>query len=284
MASHLEFKDTKDLKFSHTPQGVMAKYKNNLYILGLTSISHQNINFSDEEFLGLGESVLKFECAVRNLPVHKIDKLSPVSSEVMKNDYSSFSKYVSNNTFEKYIRKGIWQLGTIEQYRSIEDHKKRDEFEGFSFLNFNINNHVVSQVCSTGFNYLIFCGTKSGNSLDHKKQFGEKELIFPNVRSFAEGVKKSIGAKRYFVQEVEYNSLKLYIRKGVINNPSIDINNILTPEYFEILKKYFVYPNLFVKPEFFSPETEVRLVFEMEKDYKKPLRFENKLLLDYIRF
>lgn len=90
MASHLEFKDTKDLKFSHTPQGVLAKYKNNLYILGMMSISHQNISFSDEEFLGLGESVLKFECAVRNFPVHKIDNLSPVSSEAMKNDFSSF--------------------------------------------------------------------------------------------------------------------------------------------------------------------------------------------------
>lgn len=146
MTSDLEFKDTKDLKFSHTPNGVMAKYKNNLYILGMTSISHQNIIFSDEEFLGLGESVLKFECAVRNFPVHKIDKLSPVSSEAIINDYSSFSKYVSNNTFEKYIRKGVWQLGTIDQYRSIEDQRKRDEFEGFSFLNFNINKHIVSQV------------------------------------------------------------------------------------------------------------------------------------------
>jgi hypothetical protein len=63
----------------------------------------------------------------------------------------------------------------------------------------------------------------------------------------------------------------------------VDIENILTPKFFEIIKKHLVYPSLFVKPEYFEIENEVRLIFEMNKDYKKPLRFENKQLLDYIK-
>ena len=73
---------------------------------------------------------------------------------------------------------------------------------------------------------MIFCATKSGSSNVHKKQFGEKELYFPNVYSFAESVRKIVNAKRYFIQNVEYNTLKLYINKNKIYNPKIDIKNI----------------------------------------------------------
>lgn len=56
----------------------------------------------------------------------------------------------------------------------------------------------------------------------------------------------------------------------------------LTPDYFDILYDNMFYPALFVKPEPFSSENEVRIVFEMPKDYMKPLSFENKGLLDFM--
>jgi len=282
-SSDLQFNELKNLKFSHTPEGVIIEYNNNRFILGYLSISKENVDFTKNQYLSMAEATLKFHCSVRNYPIHKIKNIKPVSIMPRENNYSHFSKYVEEGVFNTFIKKGIWQLGTIEQYRTIENKKQRDEFEGHSFLNLNINNHIVSSIFSTGFNYLILCGTNKTQSKEHKSQFGQKELHFNNVKSFSESVKKSIGAKKYHIQNVEYNTLKLYINNDLIEDPDVDIENILTPKFFEIIKKHLVYPSLFVKPEYFEIENEVRLIFEMNKDYKKPLRFENKQLLDYIK-
>ncbi|WP_424492719.1 hypothetical protein [Salinimicrobium sp. GXAS 041] len=280
--SNLEFIDTKELKFSHTKEGVVAKYQNKKIIISNLTISKKD-NFTDDKLLALAKGTFQLQCAVRGWPVHKVEKSYPVSPK-QANDYTPFSKYVSDEIFEKYIKKGIWQLGTIEQYKTIENKKQRDEFEGISYLNLDINEHLVSVLCTSGYNYLIFCGTNSSGSTNHQTQFGGKELFFPNVRSFAEAVKKSINAKRYFIQKIEYNTFKFYVNKNSIIDSQIDLNNVLTPRFFEVLKDHLVYPSLFVKPEFFTPENEVRIVFEMPKDYKKPLRFENRQLLDYIKY
>ncbi len=280
----LQFNDTAHLKFSHNSEGVIAKYKNKKFILGYLSILKERTDLTDEEYISYAQSVLNYHCSVRGVPFHKIGKLEPISSKPIINNYTPFYKYTSNAIFDQYIKKGIWQLGTIQQYRTIENIKQRDEFEGHSFLNLNINNHIVSTICSSGFNYLIFCGTRKANSDIHKQQFGEKEIYFPNIKSFAESVRKTINAKRYFIQNVEYNTLKLYINKTPIANPEIDINNILTPAYFDVINEHLIYPGLFVKPESFKDENEVRIVFEMPQDYYKPNRFENKDLLNYIKY
>lgn len=66
---------------------------------------------------------------------------------------------------------------------------------------------------------------------------------------------------------------------------NIDIeNNILTSQFFDILKEHSLFSSLFVKPESFSPENEIRIIFEMAKDYRKPHQFENKEILNYIKF
>lgn len=180
---------------------------------------------------------------------------------------------------------GNWQLGNVHQYRTIENIKQRDEFEGFSFLNLNINNHIISQVCNAGFNYLILCGTKSKNSSNLKEQFGEQELFFPDIKSFAEDVSMEINAIRYFIQKIEYNTLKSYFNPRVYLDPEINVtDNILTQKYFDILYENLIYPSLFVKPEAFKDENEVRIIFEMPKDYNKPYRFKNKSLLKHIEF
>lgn len=247
------------------------------------TISYEDIDFTDEQYLSIAESVLKFHCSVRNVPLHNIERPTQISKK-LTNDYSPFYKYVSNEIFDNYLSKGIFQLGTIEQYRTIENKKQRDEFEGYSFLNLNINNHIISSVCSSGFNYLVFCATRKGDSDTLKEQFGEKQLFFPDVKGFAESICKKIQAKRYFIQNIEYNTLKLYINKNKIRNSKIDVKQILTPEYFDIIKEHIVYPSLFVKPESFKPENEVRIVFEMSKDIKVPLRFEHNELLKFIKY
>ena len=282
MSSDLHFTNTKSLKFFHTKDGVIANYKKRKFILGFRSISNENTDFTDQEYLSFAQIVLRYHCTVRNVPMHSVENIVPISSKRIINDFTPFHKYVPTEIFERYISKGIFQLGTIEQYRKIEDARRRDEFEGYSFLNLNINNHIVSSVCISGFSYLIFSATRSANSLWHREKFGGTELYFTDIQSFAENLCKSVSAKRYFIQNVEYKTLKLYICKKKIHEPKIDVRNILTPAYFEIIKEHLVYPGLFVKPESFVRENEVRIVFEMPKDQTKPYRFENKALLNYV--
>ncbi len=278
-----KFENTKSLKFSYNHEGVVASYKKRKFIMGFTSILHEGVDFSDDDHLMHAQMVLNYHCEVRNKPLYPIDTNTPILSQPLKNDFTPFYKYVSNEVFENYISKGLFQLGTIEQYRTIENIKQRDEFEGHSFLNFSINNHVVSSICSSCFNYLIFCGTKTDNSMTHKEQFGEKKLYIQDVKVFAELICKKIRAKRYFIQNIQYNTLKLYVNKRKIKNPKIDVQNILTPEYFNLLTEHSLFPSLFVKPEAFKNENEVRIVFEMPKDIYKPLQFESMDLLSLIK-
>lgn len=281
--THLQFNSTKDLKFEHSLEGVIAYYKKKKHILGHLSISNENVDFTDQQYLDYANTILVGQCMLRNKPLHLIENLSPVSSNSLINDFSPFYKYTSNDVFNKYIRNGIWQLGTINQYRNIENIKQRDEFEGYSFINLNINNHIISCVFNTCFNYYVFCATKSSYSDAHKDQFGEKKIYFPNVKSFADSMCKTINARRYFIQDVEYNTLKLYINKTPIYNPKINVHQVLSSDYFEVIKEHVFYPSLFVKPEPFKHENEVRIVFEMDKDCKQPLRFVNKELLKFIK-
>jgi hypothetical protein len=282
--THLQFNSTNDLKFSHSLEGVIADYKKIKHILGYLSISQKNVDFTDQQYLDFANTILVSQCLLRNKPLHLVENVNPISSNNFINDFSPFYKYTSNDVFNKYIKNGIWQLGTINQYRTIENIKQRDEFEGYSFINLNINNQIVSAVFNTCFNYYVFCATKTDESVEHRNQFGEKKLSFTNVRSFAEAMCKTINARRYFIQNVEYNTLKLYINKEPIYNPKIDVNQVLTPEYFELIKKHVFYPSLFVKPDAFKHENEVRIVFEMYKDCKQPLRFQNKNLLKYCSY
>jgi len=277
--------NTQNLKFTNSSKGLIARYYNKKFLLGSTFISEFGVNFTEDELLKLSEISINFEIQARGFPKHKLETRKLILSSEIVNDYSPFSKYVSDKVFNQYIKNGHWQLGNIQLYRSIENVKQRDEFEGYSFLNFNVNNHVISQVCNTGFNYLIFCGTKSSNSIFHQQQFGKKELYFHDVKTFSEKVCESIGATRFFVQNVEYNTLKAYSDNKLILNTHKEINEFLsTPDYFDLLSEIAIYPSLFVKPENFKTENEVRIIFEMKKDYYKPYKFYNRQLIDLVEF
>lgn len=188
--SKLQFNNKENLKFYHDKNGVIAVYKKKTFMLGFQSIAHKDKQFSKSELLSLAHSVLSFECVMRGLPVHSRESESLIMAFDLINDFTPFYKYVSNDIFNNYIKKGKWQLGCISQYRTIENKKQRDEFEGFSFLHFNLNNQQFSSVCNAGFNYLIFCGTKSENSLQHKKTVRRKAIVFSEREKLCREYKK----------------------------------------------------------------------------------------------
>lgn len=282
---HLNIANNSNLKFTNINKEIIATYNNKKIIFGtFLIITKRNVNLTDSDYLNLAKYNLREYCSKNKLPLKSTRNITPIYPRNIKNDYSAFYKYIKTDIFENFIINGSWQLGTIEQYRTIENNRLRDEFEGFSFLNLTINNHIVSTSLISGFNYLIFCGTRSKNSAYHKENFGKKILYFPNIKSFAEIICKVINAKRYYIQNVEYNTLKMYISNQKIYNQCLELNNIYTPPFFDILNEHLFYPSLFVKPESFKQENEVRIVFELDSDCFEPYKFEDKSLLNYIEY
>ena len=148
-----------------------------------------------------------------------------------------------------------------------------------------MNDQIVSVVVNSGFNYLVSCTTKFQNSELHRNKFGKRENGISDVHGFAEAITKRIRGRRYLIQTVEYNSLKLYINKDEIKSNYVPVGSeILNPAFFDILSRHLIYPSLFVKPQSFSDEVETRIIFEMPKDQKSPFRFEDKTLLEYLDF
>lgn len=281
--SNLTFTETTNLKFRYNKDGVNAFLNKKKTVLNFSSVLKEGANLTFEQQNSYIKSILQLQSSVRGLPLHSFEEYSPVVIPEETNDFTPFFKYTKPEIYNKYIKKGNWQLGCIQQYKTIENLKARDEFEGQTFIDININGHQVTSFVCCGFNYLILCGTSERSESLHQKNFGFKELYFPNVRSVAESISRSIGAKRFFVQKVSYNSSKWFTLDSEINNNKIDLNDIVSEPYIELINKVCLYPSLFVKPLPFEPEKEVRIVFEMPKDQKLPRQFFNKEILDYIK-
>jgi len=276
MAS-LKFISTKNLKFLHNSEGVTINANNKRLILRGLSIIEKDVANDYSKLKQLAKINLKFQSEIGRLPQHVIESDEFYHSSSFSEISGPVYKYVNKSIYENFILNGQWQLGCINQYRKIENEKQRDEFEGFCNMNLLINDFLVNVLCHSGFNYLIFCCTKTSNSKYLKRQFGDLELKIPNVKSFANDVKKSISAKRVFIQEVKYNSLKSYFDPTPIFDTNVSLDDyILNESFVNLLLDRAPLPSLFVKPEYFKDEHEIRIIFEMGKDYKNPLRFHNK--------
>jgi len=281
---HLKIANCSSLRFEQKDKKLIATYNNRKIVFGTSlMILKRNKDLTAQQKLRLGSDNLRAYCAQNKLPLPVLKNSSPVYSKDIVNDYTPFYKYVKPCISEK-IKNGSWQLGTIEQYRTIENKKQRDEFEGYSFLYLDINNRMIGSNFISGFNYLILCGTRSSNSDYHKENFGKKILFFRDVKSLAEKICVEIKAKQYYIQNIEYNSLKFYVSNEKIFNKYLQLENLLSPPFFDIVFDQMLYPCVFVKPESFKPENEVRLVFEMDQDFYNPYKFSNKDITKYIEF
>lgn len=197
-------------------------------------------------------------------------------------------QYVSSEILNNFIKKGKFQLGHITRYHDIENKKARDSFEGFSFLQIAYNSQQVYRPLFAGYNFAIFCTTtiNQASTDKHKlmcENFGHKLIKINNIKSFAREVCKAIGAKRFLIQRVKYSSAKLF----TCRNDNLDLDALsksdLNDELFDFFYQTSIMPCLFIKPMDFSPEEEIRFVFEMDKDLKKPISLHNLGLLDFIK-
>lgn len=200
--------------------------------------------------------------------------------ENTSNNYSGpFFKFIDKETYDNFISKGKFQVGSLQHYREIERDESRDEKEGYSNIILNTNNRQILTSVISGFDNYIFCGTYDLNQKEVMvKKFGKYIIKINNIKSFAEKVKNAIGAISWQVEKVQYTDFKAF--KSSIN--TIDLNGVgpeLSNELFDILYRLSERPSLFSKPLRFIPEQELRLTFKMNKKTKKKLKFDNLGLL-----
>ena len=194
-------------------------------------------------------------------------------------DGLSFYKFIRKDVFDNFYKKGKFQLGSLQLYREIENGNSRDEKEGFSNLLIRSNNrHIFTSVIS-GFNHYIFCGTDTINETTVlSEKFGNVCIKIKSIKSFAEKIKKSIGAKSWQIKNVTYTDFKAYSIVQEIKN--LDGITDMNEEFFKYSIDFSLLPSIYSKPLRFSNESELRLTFDMGRNVKKKLHFDNLGLLE----
>ena len=202
---------------------------------------------------------------------------------VDSSDYQNpFYKFIHKETYDNYIRKGKFQLGSLQYYREIEKNESRDEKEGFSNLIINSGNRQIFTSVISGFDKYILCGTHNLEKQElMTENFGGYVMKIKNIRSFAEKIKKAIGADEWQVYKVCYTDYKAYSAEIQPINFN-GVNPDLSDELFNILNQFSESPSVFSKPTRFKDEQELRIAFTMRKDVKTTLNFDNLGLLDDI--
>ncbi len=190
-----------------------------------------------------------------------------------------FYKFIHKETYENFISKGKFQLGSLKYYREIERQESRDEKEGFANLIINSGNRQIFTSVISGFDKYILCGTYDIENLDYMSaKYGGYIMKINSVKSFAEKVMKAIGAESWLLNEINYTDYKAYAVDTIISDLG-GVSPDLSDELFNILYNISDKPCVYAKPVRFEDEKELRLSFTMARDTKTKLNFDNLGLL-----
>lgn len=252
-------------------------------ILQMIFVTKENNNLSEEQLKVLIQATSNYLSKIDNQT-----NLLPLFGEIeLKEEQATltdltFYKYISKDTYENFIKKGKFQLGSLKYYREIERDESRDEKEGFCNLIFENHNRQFFTSAISGFEYFILCGTHKRDEENYMtNNFGDYILKIKSINSFANSIKKAIGAQEWKVKKVSYSDFKALKIRTTLQNFD-DANPELSTELFKLIKMHSEFPSIFMKPKMFQPENELRLAFKMNKNVRPKLNFDNKGLLDYI--
>lgn len=268
-----------DAKIKHTYNGVDISIDGKRILIQGESGFRKRL--SDEELVYFFDAMDRYNQDLGRKPVPKIDNTFVNTSESFET-CGKFTRYVPNDVYEKYIKKGIFRFGTLKYFQNMENEIAKDEMEGFCNIFLTINNEYSACSALTGYNYLILCGTDDTNSQYHLDTFGKCKITIPNIDSFCQAVQKAIRAEDYQIKKVRYDDRKLF-RTMAININNADELKIGNAKRYKLIMQQAALPSLFIKPTGFNVEKELRIAFEMPKDQKKSLQITNIGLLDYLK-
>jgi len=273
------------MKKRHLPNiGFEYTLDNRILIIQIIAMLKENISLTNEQiekFIIATSNYLDKTGKRENL-FELYEKIDFINEQVDEYD-KPFYKFINKETLNHFVKKGKFQLGSLSYYREIENNESRDEKEGFSNLIINSGDRQILTSVISGFDHYIFCGTFN---LDLKEKmsgkFGDYVLKIQNVKSFAEKIKKAIGAKQWGIDKIKYSDFKAFKTDCLINDLNAAVSPDLSEEFFNILHKISLRPSIFSKPNKFQDEQELRLIFKMDKKVKEKLNFDNLGLLNDI--
>ncbi len=253
---------------------------NRSLIMQIITMTKENIKLTNTQIEVFIKATSKYLDAIQN-----VDNLIELfgSMDFVYPDQSSYSrpfyKFIHKETYDNFVSKGKFQLGTLQYYRYIERQESRDEKEGFANLIINSGNRQILTSVISGFDKYILCGTYDIDNVEYMStKYGGYIVKINNIHSFAEKVKTAIGAQSWHVNEITYSDYKAYSVDTIIS----DINGVspdLSDELFTILYEISEKPSVNAKPTRFKNEKELRLSFTMSGDVKTRLNFDNIGLL-----
>jgi len=253
---------------------------NRSLIMQIIIMTKENLKLTNTQVEVFIKATSKYLDAIQNA-----DNLIELfgSMDFVYPDHSTFSrpfyKFIHKETYDNFVSKGKFQLGTLQYYRDIERQESRDEKEGFANLIINSGNRQILTSVISGFDKYILCGTYDIDNVDYMStKYGGYIMKINNIHSFAEKVKTAIGAQSWYVNEITYSDYKAYSVDTIIS----DLNGVspdLSDEFFDILFEISEKPSVYAKPTRFMDEKELRLSFTMSRDVKTRLNFENVGLL-----
>lgn len=277
----------RDPHYRYSKDGLVYERMNKSIIVSQFGQTKPGIRLTDDEKTRLGGSIMKYLSDIEN--VKKDFELT--SSRLYTRDSFCNFKGKSILKFTPFpiarfkFNEGNIKLGSLDHYRKIENEKSRDVLEGFSFYTVSLGNSEVNLTMAGGFDYLIFCGTTVEISPYEFKwlqnQFGSSCIQIYDVQSFADEVCKTIHAKEYFISEIHYTNSKTVssdLRKYNFNPDYFDIIG----DNFEFFLKETSHPSLFLKPEAFKSEKEIRIAFRLGENSRQSFTtFKNRKLLKF---
>lgn len=257
---------------------------NRSLIIQIITMTKKNIKLTNTQIEVFIKATSKYLDAIQNVDnlIELFGSMDFVYPE--QTNYSKpFYKFIHKETYDNFISKGKFQLGTLQYYREIERQESRDYKEGFSNLIINSGDRQILTSVISGFDKYILCGTHDSENVEYMSaKYGGYIMVIKNIKSFAEKVKTAIGAESWYVNEINYTDYKAYS----VNASISDINGVspdLSDELFNILYEISGKPSVYAKPTRFKDEKELRLSFTMPRDVKTRLNFDDIGLLTEVK-
>jgi hypothetical protein len=203
---------------------------------------------------------------------------SPISHRILsKKDFRPyesryFFKFVTHDTYEKYILQDQFLLSSLARFRRLEHNgdPAGDRFEGHSLCSFQVDDehHIFKTV--SGYDQFVFCGARDLRMAEQMKEAFGKVVLRISLYPFRNALARELGRVKSETKLVRYADHKIF-RSRIKQRDLGKYPETLCPVLAVTLRDGGKLPTLFAKPERFALEREVRLAFEMPSDVSDTL-------------
>lgn len=250
----------------------------------MQSISKPNVRFSDDQLFSFAKATQNYMDGLKGLSGYEY----AFGKVYRDRDFRLFDaryvyKFVTEQTYSKFIVNGSFLLGSLTRYRAFEEQgdPAGDRFEGSSFCSYTVGNRELTVATLSGFDTFIFSVARDlVNAEEMKAKFGPVILQI-ELKPFVRELAQAIDHESPDVRLVNYADLKMH-RASLPLEAVTGFPPNLTPKLAQALRRRGRLPAIFGKPKRFETEREVRIAFEMSKDVSETRSVVNQRLLRHV--